>query len=269
MEASKKEKSSSGKLRKVTPESEVENVLKKTPRRERSNLSIASVAVDFTAFKRSVTEHLSEKRSPNVKENNIRGIRPLSGGVEYSEIPEICGKKLQRINIPRGNSCLIDAILRGFFIPYILGKNPAGETINKMAIVHEIRKNLKEFLEEKDGKKTNHDKYDQLTSMESSVPDFKLVSMSKDLTNNDFLGCHFIYPLSDVMGINIIVLNSDSFEVEAQALIRKEDPYVILLYFAQERHFESIGMTNDEGVINTLFKFSHPLISDITKNLRK
>ena len=166
--------------------------------------------------------------------------------------------ELYRIPAIPDGSCLIHAILRGSYVPYIMfGPD------EKKTYVKEIREILATRLTQKPNgsDKTNYQflaggVIDELGKQD---PRYSAEHMQKVLQSSECLGQEFIEYISLAFKLDIYILDVKTQEVVPQVFTKQRDS-IVLLYDANMIHYDLVSLRDKNGNYETLFTPTHSLI---------
>ena len=161
-------------------------------------------------------------------------------------------------------SCLLHAILFSFNRSY---RN--GNYLSRIKMVHGLRRNLAEVLEEQENDKTYYQNLSrgEIEEISKFLGDMKLDNMKRHLCSSKWLNIFYLELISNQLNIDIIIINEKNrkiYETGDNELLLKNRNTVLINYI-EDAHFESIGLETYEG-ISTFFSSDSQVIRDL-KNL--
>lgn len=180
-----------------------------------------------------------------------------------------------RIATPGDGSCLIHAILKAYFVPYITGTFN-NKPLDRKSYVRSLRDDLAERLSQfvRIGEVTTV--YDTLSGGKMkefalSVPAYSLDNLQKLLKSDEYLGLEVLELISDTVKKDIYILDLLQHDVYMLAtpkkFLYKDRPSIVILYLPN--HFELIGIKTNNNDIKTLFNHKHPFIREINNRMEQ
>lgn len=164
-------------------------------------------------------------------------------------------------------SCMFHAILQGFNKTYNHSNNA-----EKRKMCREFRDNLGSVLGEKIGDKICYDQLSrgELRSFAEVVPGASLDKMQRSLKSNEWGDMRFIELVSNLMEINIIILDYNEKDIyhtgDYELLIKPRDTIIIVVN--NNVHFDTVGVKFQSGV-RTLFSYDEPIIQKMLSKMYK
>ncbi len=174
------------------------------------------------------------------------------------------GFDVMRFETPTDGNCMFHAISNAFFTPYhteILN----GQKTTRNNIIKNFRKSLSDKLGETidDTGKTYYDTLNNgnTATFALDVPEFTLENMQKTLDSTDSIGFGFLEFISNVLGIDIYILNSNTQDIYVtdELLLSIRCRNSIILYY-MDGHYELVGVKNCDKFV-TYFLPTNPLIT--------
>lgn len=108
-----------------------------------------------------------------------------------------------------------------------------------------------------------------LPQVSIKFPQYTLDNMKKTLTTQESLDYMYFEPISDYINKDIYVLDNqkqDVYITGEEDLYQKGRESIIILFTGN--HYDLVGLSDDRGVIQTLFAPDHPLIEAIKRRQR-
>ena len=164
-------------------------------------------------------------------------------------------------------SCMFHSILQGFNNTY----NNSSGTV-KQKICRQFRSDLSVVLGEKIGDKICYDQLSrgELKSFSEFIPNTSLSEMQKSLKSNEWGDMRFIELISNLMEINIIILDYNKKDIyhmgDYELLIKPRDTIIIVVN--NNVHFDTVGVKFPNGV-RTLFSYNEDVIQSILSKMYK
>lgn len=172
-----------------------------------------------------------------------------------------------RISAIGDGSCMFHAILQSFNRSYNSSSN-----LQKRAMCREFRNDLAAVLGEEIHGKLCYDQLSRgdLKSFAEAVPDASLPNMQKALKSNEWGDMRFIELISNLMEINIIILDYGKKEIyhtgDFELLFKPRDTIIIMV--TDNVHFDTVGVRTPTGV-RTLFSYDEPVVQRIISKMYK
>lgn len=203
------------------------------------------------------------------------------GTIQQNEIKDLDWRRtgrffypgMVRIATPGDGSCLIHAILKSFFIPYITGSLD-NKPLDRRAYVKSLRDDLAYRLSEPVKIGENTTVYDNLSGgkmkeFAKSVPAYSLENIQKLLQSNEYLGLEILELISNTFKKDIYILDLLQHDVYMLGTpleyLYKDRPSIVILFLPN--HFELIGLKTEDDDIKTLFSHNHPFIKSIRNRI--
>lgn len=205
------------------------------------------------------------------------------GSVPQNEIKPLNWKRtnkfhydnMVRIATPGDGSCLIHAILKAYFVPYITGSLD-NKPLDRKNYVRSLRNDLADRLGQpaRIGEVTTV--YDTLSGGKMrefalSVPGYSLDNLQKLLRSDEYLGLEVLELISNIVKRDIYILDLLQHDVYMLATPKEylymDRPSIVILYLPN--HFELIGIKTDNNDIKTLFDYKHPFIRAINNRMEQ
>lgn len=182
-----------------------------------------------------------------------------------------------KINVIADGSCLIHGLLLAFYKSYI-EENINGQKISRSDIVkcfrHELAETLKKHTFKGDTSLVEGDEtstvYDRLNggyfkNNANEVHEYSLKEMYETLDSSKYLGYVHLPYICDVIKKDLIFIDHNTQDVYKMAYERNDETGeinssmlknrdTIVLYYFNDTHFDLVGIREDDGKINTLFK---------------
>jgi hypothetical protein len=168
--------------------------------------------------------------------------------------------------------CLFHAIVQGFYTPYIEGYSSEREhPIDRVKLIDELKRNFSTHLADKrpDGKTWyEYLSRGQLPELSKEFPMLKLENLQKLLLTRFPLDNIFNEYISDVLDIDIYILDGDNRRVYVtgeEDLYLKGRKSVVILY--QRGHYSTVGIYRNDR-IQTFFDKNDEFILTIREKLK-
>ena len=158
-------------------------------------------------------------------------------------------------------SCLLHAILFSFNRSY---RN--SNYLSRINMVHDLRRNLAEVLEEQENDKTYYQNLSrgEIEELSKFLGDMKLSNMKKHLCSSRWLNIFYLELISNQLNIDIIIINEKNRKIyqtgDKELLLRNRN--TVLINYIEDAHFESIGIETSDG-ISTFFSPNSKVIKDL------
>lgn len=195
---------------------------------------------------------------------------PYGGGYHTLNFMENGFKQwsnLVRIVTLGDGSCLLHAIVNGYYLPYRTSTNKQ-QTLQ--VLIATLRKEMAQKLsmidsKQGEGKLTYYQTINNgyLPESSKSVPEFTLENMVRCLDSNQSLGTGYLDLISRLLNRDLYILS----ELTQDLYLTDELPYLItgkrsavIIYWNGANHYELVALKNSQGTFDTHFKATNPLI---------
>ena len=158
-------------------------------------------------------------------------------------------------------SCYFHSIADAFYRPYQLGE------INRSEYIKNLRKDLSNKLTSEIYHKLGRG---QLREFSTRVKGFSLDEMKKQLDSNEPIDNRFNEFISNIINKDIYIINYEKKNIyvtgkDEDILYKNRDSIVII--WCDGNHYDLAGVIEGRRLV-TLFKYDHPFIQTIRKNMR-
>ena len=195
---------------------------------------------------------------------------PYGGGYRFLNFTENGFKQwpmLVRIVTLGDGSCLLHAIVNGYYLPYRTSKDKQ-QTLQ--VLISTVRKEMSQKLtmldsEHGDGKLTYYQTINNghLPDEGKEVPEFTMENMVKCLNSSQSLGTGYLELISRLLNRDLYILS----ELTQDLYATDELPYMVtgkrsavVVYWDGVGHYELVALKNSQGTFDSHFKPTNPLI---------
>ena len=180
---------------------------------------------------------------------------------------------LAKIAVPGDGSCFFHAILRAFYIEYILASNYQV----RQGYAKHLRDALANVLDEYNPI-TNVKYYDELsrgslnTLVEEGMQSYSMTAMQNELRSGVAVDNLYHELVSDHLNRDIYIYNATLADVDVGfselGLLYKGRNSIVLFYNSNAAHYELLGIqVPGSDIVETLFTPSHPLIQQLYRRM--
>tara|TARA_R110002153_G_scaffold110416_4_gene251697 strand:- start:2243 stop:2860 length:618 start_codon:yes stop_codon:yes gene_type:complete len=196
---------------------------------------------------------------------------------EYEKIDFDLYPDLVRIRTDADGSCFFHALAKAFFKPYIVGKID-GEVFDRKEFIKNLRKDLAVKLGLKVDPKDESSKtyyatlaHGELKKISRDLPEYSLKKMQKELYSSSSISNIYNEFISDQLDLDIYILDAEKKDVYMtgtdDTLLYKNRRSVVILYLPG--HYELVGLTNEEGEVETVFSPKSDFIQSIRSRMKE
>lgn len=195
---------------------------------------------------------------------------PYGGGYRILNFTENGFKHwpmLVRIETLGDGSCLLHAIVNGYYLPYRTSSDKQGTL---QVLIGSLRKEMSQKLsmidaEHGDGKLTYYQTINNGYMPESSkqTPEFTLDNMMHCLDSSQSLGTGYLDLISRLLNKDLYIISQQTQDL----YVTHELPYIVtgkrsavVIYWDGLGHYELVALKNSQGTFDTYFKPTNPLI---------
>ena len=174
---------------------------------------------------------------------------------------------LVRIVTLGDGSCLLHAIVNGYYLPY---RTSTDKQQVLQSLISTLRKEMSQKLSaidpcDDEGKFTYYQTINNgyLPQGSKEIPEFTLDNMVRCLDSHQTLGTGYLDLISRLLNRDLYIISERTQDL----YVTDELPYIItgkrsavIVYWDGFNHYELVALKNSQGTFDTHFKASNPLI---------